>query len=143
MLGGLLALLLMLAEPWLFLFLAGFFALGNAATRAGFARKQARGIAEARGGRRGAAEVFGAMGMAAWMTPLAHLADPAHSAPAADAAPEISAHDAAKQSELNALHLARVRVLADLQRACRPAHRGMLEAALADVEARITAVRNR
>lgn len=62
---------------------------------------------------------------------------------AADAAPEVSVADAAKQSEINALHLARTRVLADLQRACRPAHRGMLEAALADVEARITAVRNR
>lgn len=73
-LGGLLALLLILAEPRLFLFLGGFFVLGNAATRLGFARKQARGIAEARGGRRGAAEVFGAMGMAAWMTPLAHAA---------------------------------------------------------------------
>jgi uncharacterized protein (TIGR00297 family) len=71
-LGGMLALFLILAEPWLFLFLGGFFVLGNAATRVGFARKQARGIAEARGGRRGAAEVFGAMGMAAWMTPLAH-----------------------------------------------------------------------
>lgn len=72
--GALMAFLLMAAEPWLFAFLAGFFALGNAATRFGFARKQARGIAEARGGRRGAAEVFGAMGLAAWMTPLAHLA---------------------------------------------------------------------
>lgn len=76
-LGGLLSLLLILAEPLLFLFLGGFFALGNAATRVGFARKQALGIAEARGGRRGAAEVFGAMGMAAWMTPLAHLAQSA------------------------------------------------------------------
>jgi uncharacterized protein (TIGR00297 family) len=72
--GALMAFQLMRAEPRLFLFLAGFFALGNAATRFGFARKQARGIAEARGGRRGAAEVFGAMGLAAWMTPLVHLA---------------------------------------------------------------------
>lgn len=76
-LGGLLSLLLILAEPPLFLFLGGFFALGNVATRVGFARKQALGIAEARGGKRGAAEVFGAMGMAAWMTPLAHLAQSA------------------------------------------------------------------
>jgi uncharacterized protein (TIGR00297 family) len=82
-LGGLLSLLLILAEPWLFLFLGGFFALGNAATRVGFARKQALGIAEARGGRRGAAEVFGAMGMAAWMTPLVHLAHGAHQAQSA------------------------------------------------------------
>ncbi|MDB5106852.1 MAG: putative conserved rane protein [Fibrobacteres bacterium] len=72
-LGAIMALLLILAQPWLFAFLGGFFVLGNLATRFGFARKQARGIAEARGGRRGAAEVFGAMGMAAWMTPLIHL----------------------------------------------------------------------
>lgn len=72
-LGAAMAFLLMAAEPRLFLFLGGFFALANLATRFGFARKQARGIAEARGGRRGAAEVFGAMGAAAWMTPLVHL----------------------------------------------------------------------
>ncbi|MEO6096673.1 MAG: DUF92 domain-containing protein [Fibrobacteria bacterium] len=73
-LGAVMAWLLILAEPLLFGFLGGFFLLGNLATRAGFARKQARGIEEARGGRRGAAEVFGAMGIAAWMTPLVHLA---------------------------------------------------------------------
>jgi uncharacterized protein (TIGR00297 family) len=72
--GALMAFLLMRAEPWLFAFLAAFFALGNLATRFGFARKRSLGIAEARGGRRGAAEVFGAMGLAAWMTPLVHLA---------------------------------------------------------------------
>lgn len=72
--GGAMAFLLMRAEPWLFAFLGGFFVLGNLATRFGMARKQARGIAEPRGGRRGAAQVFGAMGVAAWMTPLAHLA---------------------------------------------------------------------
>lgn len=74
LLGALMASLLILAHPGLFLFLAGFFALANAATRFGYARKQALRIAEARGGRRGAAEVFGAMGIAAWMTPLAHAA---------------------------------------------------------------------
>jgi uncharacterized protein (TIGR00297 family) len=74
-LGALLALILILANPWLFLFLGGFFALGNFATRFGSDRKRALGIAEARGGRRGAAEVFGAMGVAAWMTPLAHVTD--------------------------------------------------------------------
>ena len=73
-LGAIMALLLILADPYLFLFLGGFFALANLATRFGFARKQALRIAEARNGRRGAAEVFGAMGMAAWMTPLVHLA---------------------------------------------------------------------
>ncbi len=73
-LGGLLALTLVLAEPWLFAFLAGFFILGNAATRFGIRRKQNLGIAQARNGKRGAAEVFGAMGLAAWMTPLVHIA---------------------------------------------------------------------
>ncbi|MDB5048935.1 MAG: Protein of unknown function transrane [Fibrobacteres bacterium] len=73
-LGAMMTLILILADPMLFLFLAGFFALGNLATRFGFARKQALRIAEARGGRRGAAEVFGAMGLAAWMTPLVHAA---------------------------------------------------------------------
>lgn len=73
-LGALLAFLLMAVEPRLFHFLIGFFVLGNLATRFGLARKQAKGIAEARNGRRGAAEVFGAMGAAAWMTPLTHLA---------------------------------------------------------------------
>ena len=70
-LGAIMAFLLIFADPRLFLFLGGFFALGNLATRFGSARKRALGIAEARGGRRGAAEVFGAMGVAAWMTPLA------------------------------------------------------------------------
>jgi hypothetical protein len=36
--------------------------------------------------------------------------------------------------------LSRARVLADLQRACRPAHRGMLEQALSDIEAKIGAL---
>ena len=58
----------------------------------------------------------------------------------ADAAPEVPAAEAERRHELASLQLVRARVLADLQRACRPAHRGMLETALADVEARISAV---
>ena len=73
-LGGLLALILILANPWLFAFLCGFFIFGNLATRLGSKNKHAQGIAEPRAGRRGAAEVFGAMGLAVWMTPLIHLA---------------------------------------------------------------------
>ena len=61
----------------------------------------------------------------------------------AEALPEVSTAEAERRRELESLQLARARVLADLQRACRPAHRGMLETALADVEGRITAVRNR
>jgi hypothetical protein len=40
---------------------------------------------------------------------------------------------------VEALRLSRARVLSDLQRACRPEHRGMLEQALADIEARLAA----
>ena len=58
----------------------------------------------------------------------------------ADAAPDVPAAEAERRQALESLQLARARVLADLQRACRPEHRGMLEAALADVEARIAAV---
>ena len=58
----------------------------------------------------------------------------------ADAAPDVPVAEAERRRTLESLHLARARVLADLQRACRPAHRGMLEAALSDVEARIAAV---
>ena len=58
----------------------------------------------------------------------------------ADAAPEVPVAEAERRRQLASLQLVRARVLADLQRACRPAHRGMLETALADVEARITAV---
>ncbi len=56
-------------------------------------------------------------------------------------APEVTTTEARRRQDLDALLLARARVLADLQCACRPAHRGMLEQALADVEARITVLR--
>ena len=59
---------------------------------------------------------------------------------AAAAAPVVSADDAARRQERDALSLSRARVLADLQRACRPAHRGMLEQALADIDAKIAAL---
>ena len=51
--------------------------------------------------------------------------------------PEVSPEEAERRQQLEALHLARARTLADLQRACRPAHRGMLEQALADLDSRI------
>lgn len=62
---------------------------------------------------------------------------------AAEAAPPVSAADAAHQQELESLQLARARILGDLQRACRPAHRGMLEQALADLETRIASAKDR
>ena len=51
--------------------------------------------------------------------------------------PEVSPEEAERRQQLEALHLARARTLADLQRACRPAHRDMLEQALADLDSRI------
>ncbi len=62
---------------------------------------------------------------------------------AGDAAPPVSAEEAARRQELEALQLAHARVLADLQVACKPAHRAMLEGARADVEAKIEALKAR
>jgi hypothetical protein len=53
--------------------------------------------------------------------------------------PSLSEADAARRQQVEALRLSRARVLSDLQRACRPEHRGMLEQALADIEARLAA----
>jgi uncharacterized membrane protein len=77
LLGTLLAFLVMAADPWLFAWLGGFFVLAVSATRFRFAGKAARKVSEGKDGRRGAAQVFGAMGAAAWMTPLVHLAESA------------------------------------------------------------------
>lgn len=62
---------------------------------------------------------------------------------AAGAAPPLAPDEADRRQQVGALQLARARVLADLQRACRPAHRGMLEQALLEVEARIAALEDR
>lgn len=51
--------------------------------------------------------------------------------------PPVSAATAAKQAERNMLMLARTRVMADLQIACAPAHRAMLEEAMADLDRRL------
>jgi hypothetical protein len=45
--------------------------------------------------------------------------------------------DAARQSQRAILMLARTRALSDLQRACAPAHRAMLEQAIADLDEQI------
>jgi hypothetical protein len=45
--------------------------------------------------------------------------------------------DAARRTERATLQLSRTRALADLQQACAPAHRAMLEAAIRDLDARI------
>jgi len=57
--------------------------------------------------------------------------------------PEASATDASKPaptSERATLQLARTRALGDLQLACAPAHRAMLEQAIRDLDARIAAL---
>ena len=48
--------------------------------------------------------------------------------------------EAARRSERATLQLARTRALSDLQHACAPAHRAMLEAAIRDLDEKIRAV---
>ncbi len=52
----------------------------------------------------------------------------------------VSAADSARQAARNTLMLARTRALADLQLACAPAHRAMLEQAIADLDVKIAAL---
>jgi hypothetical protein len=54
--------------------------------------------------------------------------------------PALTREEAARQAERATLMLARTRVLADLQRACVPAHRAMLEQAVADLDTRLAAL---
>lgn len=56
------------------------------------------------------------------------------------AGPVLSPAEAARAQQRASLRLARTRVLADLQQACRPPHRAMLEAALADLDQRLDRV---
>ena len=46
----------------------------------------------------------------------------------------------ARRAERATLQLARTRALADLQHACAPAHRAMLEAAIRDLDAKIRTI---
>jgi len=57
--------------------------------------------------------------------------------------PPITPAEAARQAQLATLKLARTRALADLQHACAPPHRAMLEQAIADLDARIAALASR
>jgi hypothetical protein len=50
---------------------------------------------------------------------------------------------AAKAAERATLQLARTRALADLQQACAPAHRSMLEQAIHELDGRIAALDRR
>ena len=51
--------------------------------------------------------------------------------------PVIDPAEALRQSQRATLMLARTRALSDLQLACAPAHRGMLEQAIADLDEKI------
>ena len=57
--------------------------------------------------------------------------------------PQLSPGETADAQRIASLHLARARVLADLQNACRAPHRAMLEAALADLETQIRSATSR
>ena len=55
-------------------------------------------------------------------------------------ASSISAADAARRSERATLMMARTQAQAQLQNACAPAYRGMLEQAIADLDQRLAAL---
>jgi hypothetical protein len=56
------------------------------------------------------------------------------------APPAMTPADAARAAQRATLQLARTRALSDLQQACAPAHRAMLEAAIRDLDEKIRAV---
>jgi len=54
--------------------------------------------------------------------------------------PAVSPEEAARKAQRATLMLARMRALADLQKACVPAHRAMLEHAIADLDQRLASL---
>ena len=52
-------------------------------------------------------------------------------------APHVGREEIERRAERATLMLARTRALADLQQACAPAHRAMLEQAIADLDGRL------
>jgi len=57
-------------------------------------------------------------------------------------APALSERDAAKRTRRDTLMLARTRALSDLQHACAPAHRAMLEQAIAELDRQLALLEN-
>jgi len=55
--------------------------------------------------------------------------------------PAMTPEEAQRATERTTLMLSRTRALADLQRACAPAHRAMLEQAIRDLDIRLAALR--
>ena len=56
--------------------------------------------------------------------------------------PTANPADPGRQAAHDTLMLARTRALADLQSACAPAHRAMLEQAIADLDLRLAALKH-
>jgi hypothetical protein len=54
--------------------------------------------------------------------------------------PPVSPDEVRRRAERATLMLARARALSDLQRACAPAHRAMLEQAIADLDRQLGAI---
>ena len=59
------------------------------------------------------------------------------------AAPPLDPGEAARAADRVTLQLARTRALADLQQACAPAHRAMLEHAIRDLDQKIALLMDR
>jgi len=59
------------------------------------------------------------------------------------AVPVRSGEDPEKRTRRDTLQLARTRALSDLQRACAPAHRAMLEHAIADLDRQLALLADR
>jgi hypothetical protein len=59
----------------------------------------------------------------------------------APSTPAISDAETARRSEHATLMLARTRALADLQTACAPAHRAMLEQVIAELDRRLVSLK--
>ena len=74
-----------------------------------------------------------------WESKSVEAQQDAAQAPRTPIAP-VTREAAARQAQRSTLMLARTRALADLQAACAPAHRAMLEHAIADLDRRLAAL---
>jgi hypothetical protein len=72
-----------------------------------------------------------------WESKSVEAQQDAASAAATSRGPALTPQEASRKAERDLLMLARTRALADLQVACAPAHRAMLEQAIADLDRRL------
>lgn len=75
-----------------------------------------------------------------WESKSIEAQQDAAQAPRRQTVAPLSPQEAARRAERSTLMLARTRALADLQAACAPAHRAMLEQAIADLDRRLAAL---